>query len=85
MGSKKGERRGGRKKGTPNKLSIELRQEILDTLKAAGGKQYLLRLARNQPELFVPLLGKCIPREIKAEITDTIMVKLDGQGVAPAG
>jgi hypothetical protein len=43
-GSKKGERRGGRKKGTPNKATVERHLEIL---KAAGVDNYSARLGRD--------------------------------------
>jgi hypothetical protein len=43
-GSKKGEHRGGRKKGTPNKATVERHLEIL---KAAGVDNYSARLGRD--------------------------------------
>src|SRR5580693_9208468 len=43
-GSKKGERRGGRRKGTPNKATVERHLEIL---KAAGVDNYSARLGRD--------------------------------------
>jgi hypothetical protein len=43
-GSKKGEHRGGRKKGTPNRATVERHLEIL---KAAGVDNYSARLGRD--------------------------------------
>jgi hypothetical protein len=40
-GSKKGERRGGRKKGVPNKSRSEVRQLIDEVLKKRGGTKFI--------------------------------------------
>jgi hypothetical protein len=45
-GSKKGERRGGRKKGTPNKATVERHLAIL---RASGVNDYSTRLGRDAP------------------------------------
>jgi len=42
-GSKPGERRGGRKRGTPNKFTADVKAMILGALDAAGGQDYLLK------------------------------------------
>lgn len=41
-GSKPGERRGGRTKGTPNKLTSDVKAMILEALDKAGGVNYLV-------------------------------------------
>jgi hypothetical protein len=51
--SRPGERRGGRKKGTPNKTTVLLKDAILQAADAAGGKEglvgYLTNLAKKHP------------------------------------
>lgn len=63
-GSKKGERRGGRAKGTPNLITRELKDMIRGALDAAGGQEYLEMQAKKQPVAFLTLLGKILPKEI---------------------
>lgn len=81
-GSQPGERRGGRRVGTPNVVTRAIKDQILQSIENRGGQEYLDSLP---DELFVPLIGRILPREIKAEVTDLIAVRLDGRGVAPTG
>jgi hypothetical protein len=66
-GSKPGERRGGRQKGTPNKVSAQLKEMILGALDDAGGQTYLTRMAQEQPGPFMTLLGKVLPTTLAGE------------------
>ena len=61
---------GGREKGTPNKMTRELRTLIAEALDIAGGVDYLVWAATTRPQAFLALLGKIIPTEIKAQIED---------------
>ena len=71
-GSKPGERRGGRQKGTPNKITRTLREAILQALEEAGGKggavEYLRSQANLSPGAFLSLVGKVLPLTIKEQI-----------------
>jgi hypothetical protein len=62
----------GRPKGVPNKITGELRDMIWGALHDAGGQEYLARQAREQPVAFLALLGKIIPRDIKATFDGAI-------------
>jgi len=64
----KGKKTGGRKKGSANVLTSDLRQMVVDSLNAAGGQAYLAQQARDQPAAFLGLVGKVLPKEIKADI-----------------
>lgn len=66
-GSKPGERRGGRTKGVPNKLTGDVRAMILAALTKAGGERYLLTQATENPTAFMTLVGKVLPKEITGE------------------
>lgn len=66
-GSKPGERRGGRKKGTPNRFTADLRAMILGALQAAGGQEYFQRIARSHPAAFMRLLGKLLPMTVAGD------------------
>lgn len=59
---------GGRKKGTPNKATTEVKTAILKAFDAAGGEKYLVRVAKEDPKTFCTLLGRVLPAELKADI-----------------
>lgn len=59
-----GKKTGGRKKGTPNKLTGELKDLILNALSEAGGLKYLVTQAQNNPTAFLTLVGKVLPMQV---------------------
>jgi hypothetical protein len=63
-GSKPGERRGGRTRGTPNKITGALREMILGALAAKGGQAWLEKQTDKNPVAFMALLGKILPMQI---------------------
>ena len=54
---------GGRVKGTPNRLTVDLKEMILGALHAKGGQAYLERCADENPVAFMSLLGRILPME----------------------
>ena len=62
---KDGIRRGGpgRPKGRANNLTLDLRETIRQAFYGAGGRQYLIQVARKRPDVFLALVGKIIPAE----------------------
>lgn len=58
---------GGRKAGTPNKLTKQVKQMILDALDNAGGVAYLERTADSHPAAFLSLVGKVLPLQVTGE------------------
>ena len=56
----------GRKKGTPNKVTGELKSMILEALANAGGVTYLQKQADANPNAFLSLVGKVLPMTIGA-------------------
>ena len=52
---------GGRQKGSPNRLTTDLKDMILGALAAEGGQSYLERQARENPVAFLTLVGKILP------------------------
>ena len=58
--------RGGRKRGTPNKVTMALREAILEAGELAGGKEGMTVqwLARTNSSAFAGLLGKVLPSVI---------------------
>jgi hypothetical protein len=73
-GSKPGERRGGRQRGTPNKITRTLKEAILLALEEAGGDggavAYLRSQANLKPGAFLGLIGKILPLTIKGQIEE---------------
>jgi len=56
---------GGRQKGTPNKISADLKADILEAANLAGGEggtiAYLRAQAGANPTAFMSLLGRVLP------------------------
>lgn len=66
-GSAPGEHRGGRKKGTPNHITTNLKNMILGALDKAGGQEYLTKQAKENPTAFMTLIGKVLPLSLDTE------------------
>jgi len=54
---------GGRIKGTPNRITVDLKEMILGALNAKGGQAYLEKCADENPVAFMSLLGRILPME----------------------
>ena len=63
----KGKKTGGRQKGTPNKLTAEVKDMVRQALDDLGGVEYLKKTAKEQPRAFLALVSKLIPQEAKVE------------------
>lgn len=61
----KGRKTGGRRKGTQNKLTIEVKSAIEGALSAVGGQRYLERVARKYPAVFCALIARLIPKDVQ--------------------
>jgi hypothetical protein len=63
--------RGGRKRGTPNKTTTQLKEAILTAAEQAGGEgglvKYLHEQARMNPGHFMTLLGKVLPLQVAGD------------------
>ena len=57
-----------RPKGTPNKITRELREMVRDALEQEGGVELLRQWARDKPEVFSKLLVRCLPQAVEAEV-----------------
>ena len=54
---------GGRRKGTPNKVTAELKEMITAALDEADGVKYFVRVADEHPAVFCALLGRMLPKD----------------------
>jgi hypothetical protein len=52
----------GRPKGSLNKITKDLREMMLSSLGKVGGEDYLCKLAKENPQTYGALLGKCMPQ-----------------------
>lgn len=48
---------------------VDVREAIVTAFHTLGGRDYLVKLAKTRPELFLPLLAKIVPKEIHASFT----------------
>lgn len=86
----KGQKTGGRQKGTPNQVTADLKSAILGALDAVGGQAYLQKVAKEQPQVFCALLGKVLPTTLAGDKDnpaipfptriEIVAVEADGKG-----
>lgn len=72
----------GRPKGVPNKLTTELKEMILEALNGAGGVDYLMAQAEENPTAFLSLVGKVLPLTVNGNMT--LQTKVRGLDFYPA-
>jgi hypothetical protein len=61
----------GRRKGSTNKLTKSIKEAIEAAFQGVGGHEYLMRQAEENPQAFMTLLGKIIPNQIQADLTNS--------------
>lgn len=59
----------GRPKGSQNKVTLKVKEAMMEAFEKAGGVQYLVALAHEDPRTFCTLLGKMIP--VETDITSS--------------
>lgn len=62
-----GRKTGGRQKGSPNKVTKQLKDMILDALDESGGVEYLKKTAIDHPAAFLTLVGKVLPLQVTGD------------------
>ena len=55
---------GGRKPGSLNKVTADMRQVVVEAFEELGGKSYLIKIGEERPELFIRLLATIMPKDI---------------------
>lgn len=74
----RGKKTGGRRAGTPNRISRDLKEAILAGAEAAGDGDmvsYLTWAAKEHPGPFLALLGKIVPLQVSASVAMPIASK----------
>jgi hypothetical protein len=64
MAGKGAPKSGGRVKGTPNKVTADLRDMIRNALEKKGGQEWLEAQMDANPVAFMSLISKIIPAEV---------------------
>jgi len=64
-----GERRGGRKKGTPNKATYAVKDALQKAFDGIGGVSALEKWAINNQTEFYKIYAKLLPTELKADVS----------------
>lgn len=54
----------GRKHGSKNKATKQIKEMIEGALSAVGGQQYLEQQAKENPTAFMTLVGKILPKDV---------------------
>ena len=70
---------GGRKKGSPNKITADLKGMILGALSAKGGQKYLEAQATKNPNAFLTLVGKVLPMTVQGDAENPIQTTITVQ------
>jgi len=63
---------GGRAKGTPNKLTVEIKSAIERAFQELGGWKWLVEVGEKKPEVFCALLAKILPSQLKIPVDDMV-------------
>ena len=72
-GRKKGTAKtGGRKRGTPNVVTAEVKDAILKAFTTVGGEKYLVKVAKEDVRTFCTLLGKVLPTQLEGDLGLTL-------------
>lgn len=51
-----------------NRFTIDIRNAIEQAFHKAGGRDYLVRVAKRRPDVFLALVSKILPSEVKMSV-----------------
>lgn len=75
-GTKPPARGRGRPKGSPNKITADVKAMVLQALSEAGGAKYLLTQAQTNPNAFLSLVGKVLPMTVAGDPENPLKASL---------
>lgn len=64
----------GRKKGSQNKITATIKEAIEQSFNQVGGAAYLVKMATEQPQAYMTLLGKVLPTQVNLKTNEPIAV-----------
>lgn len=65
----------GRPPGAPNKITKQIKEAIAEAFERAGGVDYLVKLAAEDPKTFCALVGKVIPLQVQGDPDNPIHMR----------
>lgn len=68
------QKHGGRVKGTPNKVTATVKEALQAAFDEVGGKDYLVKIAKEEPKAFCALIGKIIPQDVNTKLEGSLTV-----------
>ena len=83
MAFEKGHKKiGGKTKGTPNKVTGDIKNMIRDALSEVGGVDYLKVQAKQNPTAFLGLIKSIVPRDVNVggQTDNELIIKIKGLG-----
>lgn len=66
----------GRPKGVPNKMTTDAKQMIMDALGQAGGVEYLVAQAHENPKAFLSLVGRVLPYQVQGDANAPLAITI---------
>jgi hypothetical protein len=70
--AQKGQRFGGRQKGTPNKVSTTVKENVIQVFQQLGGAKAMAEWAKDNPTHFYNLYAKLLPQDINKTVEHKI-------------
>lgn len=67
---------GGRQKGTPNKISTTVKDNVLQVFQQLGGAKAMAEWARENPTHFYNLYAKLLPQDINKTVEHKVPTKI---------
>lgn len=67
----------GRPKGSPNKITVTVKEAIAQAFDEVGGVDYLKNIAMTEPAVFCTLLGKLLPMQLENAGGDELIIKIE--------
>jgi len=67
---------GGRKKGTPNKITRDIKLALLNALERLGGEDYFVMLAKKDRRTFGNLIGRVMPHQVEQQAPEETADKI---------
>lgn len=72
----KGQRFGGRQKGTPNKVSTTVKENVIQVFQQLGGAKGMAEWAKENPTHFYNLYAKLIPQDVHKTVEHKVPTKI---------
>jgi len=83
MANTTGKKWGGRQKGTPNKLSTTVKENVIAVFNQLGGTENMAEWAKDNPTPFFNIYAKLLPTELDGQIEHLGGIRVDIHVVDP--